>query len=126
MSSKRPKRLAEAIRREISSLLVNGVKDPRLGMVTVMDVTVTGDLRYAKVYISSFESPERVENSMKALEKATGFIRRELGKQIRLRNVPELSFHYDDTPDKAMYLTEVINKVRREDEAVNIEENDDD
>lgn len=122
----RPRRLAEAIRREISALLVNGIKDPRLGMVTVMDVSVSGDLRYAKVFISSFESPERIEASMKALETASGFIRRELGKQIRLRNVPELSFQYDDTPDKAQHLTEIIAKVRREDEAVKIDDEQDD
>ena len=73
------------------------MKDPRIGFITVTGVDVTNDLSQAKVYLSVLGDDEQKAPSLKGLEKASGFLRSELGKRIRLRHVPELIFKFDDS-----------------------------
>lgn len=95
MSDIRANRVAEQIKIEISDIINNKIKDPRIGFLTITDVEVTGDLQQAKVYFSVLGEEEEREASMLGLNKATGFIRSEIGRRIRLRKVPEISFEYD-------------------------------
>ena len=84
MSELRVRKMQEFIKQEVSSMLLREVKDPRLGFVTVTGVHLTGDLREATVYVSLFGSEKEKKESMTALEMATGFIRRELGKRLKI------------------------------------------
>jgi ribosome-binding factor A len=108
----RPERLAEAIKKEVSELLTEELKDPRIGFVSITSVEVSKDLRYANIFVSVFgEKPERKE-SLEALQKASGFIRGELAKRIRLRYTPEIVFKLDESIERGSRLIALINEVR--------------
>jgi ribosome-binding factor A len=107
----RPDRVAEEIRRTLSELLIKEVKDPRLQMVNITDCKVTRDLGIAKVYftyIGKNESDPEVEAAKAALEKAKGFFRSEIGKQMKLRIVPEVRFYYDNAAENASHIEALI------------------
>lgn len=110
-------RIAEEIRKEISSILLTDIKDPRLSkMTSVVRVEVTRDLRYAKVYISVLGEKEEIQNTEKALKNASGFIRREVGHRMSLRYTPELIFEMDDSIAKGVDLIKLINQTIKKDE----------
>jgi ribosome-binding factor A len=94
---RRPARVGEMLRIEISELLVHGLRDPRLGLVTVTDVKMSPDLKHARIYVSVLGSLEERKNSLSVLNHAAPHLRHELGARMRLRIVPELSFHYDES-----------------------------
>lgn len=96
MSNIRANRIAEQIKIEIGDILTRKIKDPRVGFVTVTDVEVTGDLQQATIYVSVLGDEQKKEDSLLGLTKAKGFIRSEIGKRIRLRKTPELSFEFDE------------------------------
>ncbi|MEW6458593.1 MAG: 30S ribosome-binding factor RbfA [Bacillota bacterium] len=106
----RPERLAEVIKKEISDLL-RQMKDPRLGFVTVTAVEVSSDLRYAKVFVSVLGSNEDQDASLKVLRGAQGFIRTELGKRIRLRYTPEVSFVHDPSIEEGTRIIQIIRDI---------------
>src|SRR5690625_5144107 len=95
MSNIRANRVAEQIKIEISDIINNKIKDPRIGFLTITDVEVTGDLQQAKVFFSVLGDEEEREESLLGLSKANGFIRSEIGQRIRLRKVPEIIFEYN-------------------------------
>ena len=104
----------EEFKREISNIIQNEIKDPRLtAMISVTDVKVTKDLRYAKVYVSIFaiKEEEKKENFV-ALKSASGFIRKILGQRINIRHNPEILFELDDSINYAMHIDELIQKVK--------------
>ena len=119
-------RVGEQIRRELAELIRNEVKDPRVGMVTISDVEVTKDLAHAKVFFSVLGSESDVAASAEGLHRAAGFLRRELGKVMRLRVVPELRFVYDDTQERGTRLSALIDQAVREDRAKHPESDSDD
>ena len=91
-------------------MLINGIKDPRItSMISVTEVEVTNDLRYAFVYISMLAGDK--EESLAGLNSARGYIRREVGKAVKLRYVPEIIFKIDDSIEKGMYMDELIKSV---------------
>lgn len=96
MSELRANRIAEQIKKELGEILNQKIKDPRVGFVTVTDVEVTGDLQQAKVFISVLGKEQEKKDTLTALEKANGFIRREIGSRIRLRKTPEVIFEIDE------------------------------
>ncbi len=108
MASNRSGRINEEIRRELSELL-REMKDPRMsrGLVTITGVNATGDLKYCKVHISVFNKEDEKE-IMKVLKNASGFLRRELGSRLRLRNTPELIFQADDSIVRGTRVIEMI------------------
>ncbi|HOJ34076.1 MAG TPA: 30S ribosome-binding factor RbfA [Candidatus Hydrogenedentes bacterium] len=110
----RGKRVAEEIRKKIADLLLNGVKDPRIGFVSVMEVRMSPDLRYATVYVSLYGSEKERKSSLIGLQQCAGWIRREIARSIRLRYVPEIRFEADTTLDKAFRLEEVFKEIRAE------------
>src|SRR5699024_8539261 len=95
MSNIRANRVAEQIKTEISDIINNKIKDPRIGVLTIADVEVTVDLQQAKVFFSVLGDEEEREETLLGLSKANGFIRSEIGQRIRLRKVPEIIFEYD-------------------------------
>lgn len=115
MSQVRVRKLQEFIKQEISQMLMRGLKDPRIGFVTVTEVRVTGDLREATVFCSFMGSEKQKEDSLKALSHAAGHIRSELGKALKLRHVPELTFEKDTTLDYSMHIESILNKIHEED-----------
>jgi len=112
----RIQRVNQLIRQEISELLQRQAKDPRLGtFIAVTEVFTTTDLKHAKVFISFIGSQEEKEKTMTALAGASGFFRRELAKHLRLRHVPELSFHWDDSIERGEHLLRLIDQVTPQD-----------
>ena len=107
MSSRRSERLAEEIREEVAAIIGRGLKDPRIGFVTVTRVALNPDLRTAHVNVGVLGDRAQREKTLAGLKQAAGFIRRELGRRIRLRHVPEIVFHYDtglDATDRVAQL----------------------
>lgn len=96
--------------RELSDIL-SRMKDPRIQLVTVVATEVSKDLRYAKMFVSVIGSADEQKEAMIALEKAIGFIRREVGKRIQLRYVPEIRVIYDNTMEKAAHITALIDSL---------------
>jgi ribosome-binding factor A len=111
MGTKRAARVKEAMKKEISDILQREIKDPGIGFVTLTDVEVSKDLRYVNVYVSVYGSEESKKESMEALERAKGFIRTEIGKRIRLRHTPEISFHFDDSMERSERIFRILKEV---------------
>ncbi|PWA13546.1 30S ribosome-binding factor RbfA [Pueribacillus theae] len=95
--NKRANRVAEQIKQELTEIIDRRLKDPRIGFVTITGVEVTGDLQQAKVYFTVLGDEEKKAATLEALEKASGFIRSEIGSRIRLRKTPELLFLFDES-----------------------------
>jgi ribosome-binding factor A len=111
---KRSEKVADLIQKEISQMLRRTIKDPRIGFVTITRVEVSEDCRSAKVYFSVAGTPEERERSMKGLDSARGYVRRELGKRIRLRYTPEIMFRFDPSIEYAIHIGEVIEQLKQE------------
>jgi ribosome-binding factor A len=110
--ARRIERVGNLIRHEISELLQRQVKDPRLGdFVTVTEVSISPDLRYAKVFVSCIGSEDEKRETLSGLVAASGFLRNQLAKRLRLRRVPELSFQWDDSIERGAHLLQLIDKV---------------
>ena len=93
----RPERVADQIRGELASLLAREVHDPGIGFVTLTRVRVTPDLQQAHVYYTALGDEKARRNTDKALSRASGFLRRQIGARLRLKRTPELTFHYDES-----------------------------
>jgi len=122
MSDVRVRKLQEFIKQEVSQMLMRGLKDPRIGFVTVTDVEVTGDLRQAKIFVSLFGSDKEKEDTLRALQHATGHIRTELGHVLRLRYTPELSFQRDTSLDYSMHIESILNDIKKDSLSTETEE----
>ncbi len=109
---KRADRVADAIQRNLAQLIQFEVRDPRVGMVNINDVTVTRDMAFAKVYVTfvDLEHDEDAEESAKALNNAAGYLRSQLAKLLDMRTTPRLQFLYDKTSVKGQQLSSLIDK----------------
>ena len=107
---KRTDRVADQLQKELAVLIQREVKDPRLGMVTVSGVEVSRDLGYADVHITLLgeQDPERIKDNLKVLKRAGGFLRSQVARRIKLRHVPELRFHYDESVVRGQHLSSLI------------------
>jgi ribosome-binding factor A len=106
---RRSERLAEEIRQQVARMIASDLKDPRLGFVTVTRVELAHDLEHARVHVGVLGSEAEREKSLAALRQASGFVRRELGKRLRIRHTPEIDFRYDkglDATDRVARLLE--------------------
>ena len=114
MPSYRGGRINEEVKREISDLIRNEIKDPRLtAIISVTAVKVTKDLRYAKVYVSIFcKDEEEKKSNLEALKGAAGFVRREIAQRINLRHSPQIIFEIDDSIDYGMHIDSLIEKTK--------------
>jgi ribosome-binding factor A len=110
--TRRIERVNNLIRDEISEMLQRQVKDPRLGnFISITEVSTSTDLKYAKIFVSSIRTDEEKEKVLKALTAASGFFRSELAKRLRMRRVPELAFHWDDSIEHGARILEIMDKL---------------
>lgn len=116
MDYPRAARLSEAIKEEISDIIQRGLKDPRIGFVTVTGVEVSPDLRHATVFFSILGTESERKETLAGMESAKGHIRTELGKRIRLKFLPELSFKLDKSIEESQRITELIQRIHRNEE----------
>ncbi len=116
MEGKRSEKVADLIQKEISQMLVKSIKDPRIGFVTITKVSVSEDCRFAKVYFSVAGTLAERERSMEGLDSAKGFVRKELGRRIRLRYTPEILFQFDPSIEYAIHMGKLIQAIQQEKE----------
>ncbi len=111
--SRRVARVASLIKREVSQMLMSGIKDDRVGagMVSVTDVDVSGDLQHAKIFVSIYGTEEARSETMAGLQAATGYVRSELGQRIRLRRTPEILFREDLSVERGTRVLSLINQL---------------
>ena len=117
MGSHRPERVSERIHHEMSLIFARQVSDPRLENLNVTRVDVTGDLRLAKVFIAPRENPEATRETMAALERAAGYFRKLLAKDLDLRFAPEIRFQVDYSIAKGEHFLQVLEQVEAEERA---------
>ena len=104
-------RINESIKEALSTIIAaEGLKDPRVGFVTVTGVEATPDLRHAKVFVSVLGNTAAREATMKALEKSGGYLQSRLGASLRMKRTPQLQFCYDDTLDNALHIQRLLKK----------------
>ena len=107
-------RINAEVRKEIQSILMNGLKDPRVSpMTTVTDARVTADLRYCTVYVSVYGGPEAEEQTLEGLRKASGYIRSELARTVNLRITPELRFAADRSMAYGAHIDSVLDELKK-------------
>ncbi len=111
----RHRRVAEQLRRELAELIRDYVKDPRLGPVTVTHVAVSRDLGWADIQVAFLADTTECEQRLAILGGAAGFLRRQLGRRMRIRTVPQLRFHYDQSLDHAQHIDQLIARARASD-----------
>ena len=115
MSSERQSRLADRIRVLVAERLEKGLRDPRLGFVTITDVRVSGDLQHATVFYTVFGYDEERAATAAGLASATGILRREVGRNLTIRLVPTLEFVADTVPEEAAHLEDVLRAAKERD-----------
>ncbi|MDO5717541.1 MAG: 30S ribosome-binding factor RbfA [Tissierellia bacterium] len=115
MNSKRLSRIGSEIKKVISELILESIKDPRVSdMTTISDVKVSKDLGYADIAVSILGDDKVKSETLEGLNNAKGFIKKELGQRLDLRHIPEIRFEIDDTVEKGMHIEELISKIRQE------------
>ena len=108
-------RISEEVKKEISSIIHNDLKDPRLpDMVSIISCNVTKDLRFAKVFVSVLGDEQQKKNAISALKSAAGFIRRELGHRLQLRYTPEIHFELDTSIEHGIYINKLLDDAKKE------------
>lgn len=113
MQGRRSEKVADLIQKEVSQMLVKSIKDPRIGFVTITKVMVSEDCRFAKVYFSVTGPLEERERSLEGLNHAKGYVRKELGRRIRLRYTPEIMFQFDPSIEYAIRIEELIQNLHQ-------------
>ncbi|MDR2924834.1 MAG: 30S ribosome-binding factor RbfA [Azoarcus sp.] len=113
----RGQRVAEQIRRELAELVRLELKDPRVGFISLTDVELTPDYAHAKVFFTAMVGADGVPEILEGLRRAGGFLRRELGKRVRIHTLPELHFHYDRSIEEGSRLSQLIDQTVQDDEA---------
>ena len=118
MAFKRTDRISEEIKKELSNI-IRDLKDPRIPLMTsVVSVSVTNDLRYAKAYISIMGSEDEKRAAIKGLQSASGYIRREIGSRVNIRCVPEFTFCIDTTIEYGAHINDLLNSVMKDDDKI--------
>ncbi|MCU0536790.1 MAG: 30S ribosome-binding factor RbfA [Hydrococcus sp. Prado102] len=112
--SRRVSRVSSSIKREVSQMLLNEIKDDRVGagMVSITDVEVSGDLQHARIYVSIYGTEAAKAETMEGLKSSAGFVRRELGQRIRLRRTPEVVFIEDRSLERGDRTLHLLNQIR--------------
>lgn len=111
MPSRRVEQVSEEIQRNIGELLLREMRDPRIGFATVTSVDVSPDLEHARVYVSVLGTEEEERDSLRALRKASGFLRTELGRRMKIRHIPQLRFEMDRSTKQAIRISELLDEV---------------
>ncbi len=114
MQFKRSDRVKEVMREEISQMLMGDIKDPRIGFATLTRVELSDDLRNAKVFVSVMGSEAEKKKTIKGLENATGFIRKELRHRLRLKFIPEIIFKIDTSIEHGEKIARLLEELKKE------------
>ena len=109
---KRSEKVGEAVHEIVTELLVKGLKDPRIGFVTITGVKVTDDMHYATVYFTVIGDDDAKKGTEAGLNSARGFMRREMGKKLHMRYVPEIIFKYDTSLDRGNRIDELLREIK--------------
>jgi ribosome-binding factor A len=104
----RQRRVADQIQRELAEIIRAELKDPRVGMITLTSVEVSPDLAHAKVYFTTLADDPQRDEVLKGLKRASGFLRSELGHRVKVHNTPELHFIYDESVERGVRLSRLI------------------
>jgi ribosome-binding factor A len=116
MPSQRIERVQKLLRSEISNVILRRLKDPRVGMVTIMDVDAAPDLKQARVFVSVYGSEQEQEETLEGLQSGAGFIRAELMKVLHLRPMPALEFHADESLARGARTLDLLSEIRHEED----------
>jgi ribosome-binding factor A len=116
-STLRQKRVADRLQVEISELLQREINDPRLELVTVTRVVIDRELEYANVFVSTMGDEARQAEVLAILKGAYGFIRREVGRRVKLRRTPQIIFHWDPAPEKGEQVEQLLDQLRAQSQA---------
>lgn len=114
MAGTRAQRLAEVIRTEASDIIRQGLKDPRIGFISITDVVVSGDLHHAKIFVSVLGDQEAKQRTMAGLDRATGHIRSQLSARLVMRFVPEILFRLDESIERGARVASLLREVKQE------------
>jgi ribosome-binding factor A len=114
--TQRTQKIDQLLREEIGSIVTRDVADPRVGFVTITSVETTPDLRHAKVWVSVIGQPAERTAAIAALGRAMPFVRRELGVRLRLKRIPDLHVHEDDTAERGTRVLQLLNDLERGEE----------
>ncbi|MFH1847676.1 MAG: 30S ribosome-binding factor RbfA [Candidatus Omnitrophota bacterium] len=114
MRHDRPQRLGAALKKEISQMIHDELKDPRIGFVTILDVDVSPDLKNAKVIFSVLGNEKAKKNALAGLKSSISYIQHLLGERLALRFIPKIRFSLDTTEEEAMHIEELLNKIKQE------------
>lgn len=113
MANYRPGRINEELKREISDIIRNNIKDPRMsGLISVTRVEATRDLSYAKVFISIFGTDDSKDETLGILKKSSSFIRKEVGSRMKLRHTPQIIVQLDESIENGMHIDSLIQKIK--------------
>jgi len=116
-SYKRADRVADLIKAEISDIFLKQIRDPRIGTVTITDVEVTDDLRYAKIFFVAMGKDQISDEARSGLQKARGFLKRELGKRLKLRYIPDIQFVVDESFAYGNRIEKLIAEIHEQEES---------
>ena len=111
MLSARMRRVNEAVREVLSARIAEGLKDPRIGWVTVIAVETSPDLRLARVWVSVLGDEQERRDALAGLEHSRGFLQAQVGTELRMKRTPALEFRYDDSVDRGMRISELLDRV---------------
>jgi ribosome-binding factor A len=111
----RPERVGQMVQQLLGERFARGMRDPRIGLVTITGVKMSPDLREARVYWTVHGDPEQRKHTAKGLENARGFLRREIGTELKLRVTPNLHFVYDEAIDRGERIEKLLRQVKDED-----------
>ena len=117
MAADRLRRVNEAMREVLSDAITTGLKDPRIGFVTVTAVDTSPDLRNARVYVSVLGDDDVRAASLQGLHSAHGYLQRRVASELRLKHTPTLQFHYDESVDRGLRISELADQLAPEDDA---------
>ena len=112
--SNRPERVAEHLKEEISRIIREELRDPRIGFITILRVDITKDLRFAKIYYSILGTDKDKKGTADALKSGSGFIRRLIGETIKLRYLPEIRFVLDESAQYGIEIQKILDKINAE------------
>ena len=121
MANNRIVKIQGEFKRGLSEIFLTDIKDPRMSsMVSVTRVEITPDLKYAKVYVSIYDEPQRIKDTLEALASAEGYIRARLNDKIKLRRIPNLSFIHDASIEYGIQISKLIDEVHERDAKMNV------
>lgn len=116
MGQLRMEKVQELMKQEISKIILQDLKDPRIGFVTVTAVDVSSDLRNAKIYVSLMGSEQQIADCWRGLQSSLGFLRREVGHRVRLRYTPALTLALDKSVDYSVHIQELLQQIKKDEE----------